>query len=198
MILKTSVRVCVDELQCIASACTIHIWGVWLCPDCQRYAADVHTRRYNSIAKSASASRQAPISMDAWVYLHKQAPCEQICLDVQILPLFPTLSNWRKDRIIHLPVESVLSLPSHGGDRCQWESSCVCTCLLAGVNPPHQHFVVSCEMKEMHMGGEHTFYFCSLNGPDYTPSLGMFNSGVERAVQGAVQPRFLQNSLFLA
>lgn len=94
----------------------------------------VHTCRYNGIAKSGSASRQVPISMDAWVYLHKQVPCEQTCLDVQMLPLFLTLSDWKKDRIIHLPVESVLTLPDHGGltrDRCP-VSKQLCVYLVVG------------------------------------------------------------------
>lgn len=45
---------------------------------------DVHMCSHN-IIKSRSVSQQPPISVDAWVYLHTHAPCEQTCLDVQIL-----------------------------------------------------------------------------------------------------------------
>lgn len=96
--------------------------------------ADVHMCSYN-IIKSRSASKQLPLSVDVWIYLYTHGPCEQTCLDVQILPLFPPLTGRRT-----------------GSFTCQWEvywvcpnmkcwlkaalqlaGSCACTWLLAGL-----------------------------------------------------------------
>lgn len=79
----------VDELQCVAPSCTIHEWMPvsWVPKVC------LHMCSYNNIIKSGSASRQPPISVDAWVYLYTHAPCEPMCLDIQILPLFPPLTG---------------------------------------------------------------------------------------------------------
>lgn len=119
--------------------------------------ADVHMCSCN-IIKSRSASKQLPISMDAWVYLYTHALSEQTCLDITDTP-FISSTNWKKDRIIHLPVGSALGLPKYGMlTEGRLAGTCVCMRLLPGVSPPHQYFLASCEMKEMHMWRQHPLY----------------------------------------
>lgn len=73
----------------------------------------MHTYRYSSAAKSRSASGRTPITVDAWIYLHNQTPCEQHAWTYRYsLYLLCSLTG-KKDRIIHLPVKSSLRLPSH-------------------------------------------------------------------------------------
>lgn len=112
--LKTSVHVCVDALQCIAPACTVHVWGVWLCPDCQRYTAQAHIQ-VQQCSQKWECIQPNSNSHGCFYILTQSDRMWAICLDIQILCLFAVLSNWKKDRIIHLPVKSALSLPSHGG-----------------------------------------------------------------------------------
>lgn len=57
MTLITSVHIYVDKFQLTNFANTIHIYGICLCPERQRHAADVYMYRSNNIAGSRSAYR---------------------------------------------------------------------------------------------------------------------------------------------
>lgn len=118
--------------------------------------ADVQICSY-SIIKSRSVPQQPSISMDAWVYLYTHAPCEQTCLDIQILALFPPLTGKRAGSFI-FRWEVYWVCPSTVGwlkAGLQGGGSCACTWLLDGVSPAHQYFL-ACEMKEMHVWRDHS------------------------------------------
>lgn len=85
---------CIDELQRVAPSCTIHVWGICLCPECQRCActrAHVQLQQYNQKQECIQATSNIHGCLDVLLYTH--APYEQKCLDVQIPPLFPPLTR---------------------------------------------------------------------------------------------------------
>lgn len=187
-------HVCVGELECVGPSCTIHVWGIWLCPDCQNCAcrcAHVQLQckqkqeHIQTTSNTHGCLAMLICTCPVWANMpgHTDTPF-----------IFSTI--WKKDRSFIFQWKCSRFAQVWCADWrqvCREQAAGHGLTQLARVSPLNQYFLFSCEMKEMHMWRKHSL--CWLNGSDYTLLLGMFNSWT---VQGAVYPRSPQKSLYLS